>query len=116
MKKVLWPAALLLCALPFSAYGAGAIAVDDEEGEAEPGYGYVTGYDSREEAGKAALKQCKENGNTNCKVAVRFDTCGAYVGSKKHFGIGWGSTKAKAITMAREQCGNNCKVIVAECE
>lgn len=116
MKKISWLAAALLLAVPFAAYGAGAIAVDDEEGEEEPGYGFVTGYDTRDEAGKAALKQCKENGNKNCKIVTRFDKCGAYVVSKKYYGVGWGTSKQDAISMAKEKCGGNCRVIIAECE
>lgn len=115
MKKSLSLAALLL-ALPFLAHAAGAIAVDDEEGDTEPGYGFVTGHDTRESAGKAALKECKSSGNENCKVVARFDTCGAYVASKKYYGAGWGNTKEKAISMAKDKCGEKCRVIIAECE
>lgn len=115
MKKTLLLCSLLL-AIPLSAVAAGAIAVDDEEGDDEPGYGFVTGAESRDAAGKAALKQCKESGNSNCKVVARFDTCGAYAASKKYYGAGWGSTKQQATKMALEKCGTGCKIIVAECE
>lgn len=110
---------LLICALfvlPIAAHAAGAIAVDDEEGESEPGYGIVTGMDSREEAGREALKQCKDSGNENCKVVARFDTCGAYAASNEYYGVGWGGTKQAAIGMAMEKCGENCRVVVSECE
>jgi hypothetical protein len=116
MKKNFWFAVALLLALPFTVYGAGAIAVDDEEGEEEPGYGFVTGYESRDKAGKAALKQCRERDNTNCKVVVRFDTCGAFVVSPKYYGVGWGNTKEKAINMALENCKGKCRIVIAECE
>ena len=100
-----------------SAYAAGAIAVDDEEGDDEPGYGISIGADSREEAGRDALKNCKKSGNTSCKVVVRFDKCGAYAASRKYYGIGYGSSLRKAENMAVEACGNsNCKVLVSDCE
>lgn len=106
--------ALLVC--PSAVYAAGAIAVDDEAGDEEPGYGIYTGADSREEAAKMALKQCKEAGNTNCKVVARFDTCGAYVASNEYYGVGWGTSANAAVKMAKEQCGANCRVVVSECE
>jgi hypothetical protein len=110
---------LVFCALlmfPVGAYAAGAIAVDDEEGEGEPGYGLYTGANSREEAAREALKQCKASGNKNCKVVARFDTCGAYAASTQYYGVGWGSTEKAATTMAKEQCGANCRIVVSECE
>ncbi|MBF0463196.1 MAG: DUF4189 domain-containing protein [Magnetococcales bacterium] len=117
MKKNLWWIVSLFFILPMTAQGAGAIAVDDEVGETEPGYGYVTGAESRDKAGQDALKQCRENGNEHCKVVARFDECGAYVASKKYYGVGWGSSKEAAVSMATEKCGtHNCRVVVAECE
>lgn len=110
---------LLICVLftlPIAAHAAGAIAVDDEEGEGEPGYGIVTGENSRDEAGREALKQCKASGNENCKVVARFDTCGAYAASKQYYGVGWGATEKAAINMAKEQCGESCRIVVSECE
>lgn len=110
---------LLVCSLlflPIGAYAAGAIAVDDEAGEIDAGYGIAVGLDTREEAAKEALKYCKEFGNTSCKVVARFDTCGAYVTSRDYYGVGWGGTKQAAVRMAKEQCGESCKVIVSECE
>ena len=115
MKKNLLTLFALLI-LPLAAHAAGAIAVDDEDGDDEPGYGFITGAKSRDEAGRDALKQCKESGNDNCKVVARFDTCGAYAASKKYYAAGWGSTKEKAINMALEKCGSKCKIVIAECE
>jgi hypothetical protein len=103
--------------LPLGAFAAGAIAVDDEEGERDPGYGIVTGASSRAEAGRDAMKECRKQGNKNCKVAVRFDTCGAYASSRKNSGIGYGKSVDVARTMAMNECGTKaCKIIVAECE
>ena len=116
MHKKMWAAlALALCA-PM-AFAAGAIAVDDEQGESAPGYGFVTGADSRAEAGAQALKECKKQGNDSCKVVVRFDQCGAYAASSKFYGVGWGKSKTAAESMAVEKCGNGkCKVVVSDCE
>lgn len=113
------PRLLLLASLilPLGAFAAGAIAVDDEEGESDPGYGVVTGYATRDEAGKEALAECKKQGNKSCKVVVRFDKCGAYAANKKNYGIGYGATASAARTKAMEECGaSSCKIIVAECE
>jgi len=108
--------AIAMLSLPLSAFAIGAIAVDDEEGEDEPGYGFVTGYDNKDEARRDALKECKKSGNTGCKVVAWFETCGAYAASKKHYGAGWGATKQKAEAMALEKCGSKCRVAISECE
>ncbi|BAE50600.1 DUF4189 domain-containing protein [Paramagnetospirillum magneticum] len=99
------------------ARAAGAIAVDDEAGSKadEVGYGIGTG-SSREEAGADAMRECKKAGNSNCKVAVRYDTCGAYAASKSYSGIGWGSSEGAAKSNALEACGSGCKVVVADCQ
>lgn len=119
MKKMkfLLAAAALAFAIPFQASAAGAIAVDDQVGEKDPGYGFVTGYDTREEAGKAAMKECRKSGNDSCQIVARFDKCGAYASSRKYSGAGWGGTKKAAEKMALEKCGNErCKVHVSDCE
>jgi len=103
--------------LPIFAHAAGAIAVDDEQGETEPGYGLATGADTRADAARDAMKFCREEGNKGCKVVVRFDECGAYAASKKYYGIGYGKSLAKAESMALEACGNSkCKILVSDCE
>ena len=102
---------------PAQAFCAGAIAVDDERGETEPGYGFVTGKDSREEAARAALYECRRSGHSNCKVVVRFDECGAYAASKNFYGVGWGSSEKTARSKALDQCGHDtCRIVVSECE
>lgn len=96
---------------------AGAIAVDDEEGQGakEVGYGVGEGA-TRAEAAKHALAERKKAGNKDCKVAVRYDTCGAYAASKKHSGIGFGKTKAIATKKALDECGiGACRIVVADC-
>ena len=118
MKKTMMALALACAAMvPMASMAAGAIAVSDPVGEKDPGYGFVVGEDSRDIAGRGALRECKNQGNDDCRVVVRFDTCGAYASSKKYFGIGWGTSKKAAARMAMEQCArDSCKVIVAECE
>lgn len=119
LKKIAAALAALMLSFAFAnpAYAFGAIAVDDEEGDDEPGYGFVTGEPSADAAKAKALKECRSSGNKNCKVVVWFKQCGAYAASKKYYGYGHGATKAVATKAALEGCGNKaCKVVVAECE
>src|SRR5438132_11873470 len=85
MKKIAALLAMLVLSFAFSnpAFAFGAIAVDDEEGETDPGYGFVTGEDTREAAERKAMKECRSQGNKNCKVIVWFKQCGAYAAAKK---------------------------------
>lgn len=106
----------LVMATPSIAMAIGAIAVDDEEGDTEPGYGFATGFATKEEASGEAMKQCREAGNRHCKVISWFETCGAYAVSRKYYGAGWGSTKRRAEDMALDKCGKNCEVVISECE
>jgi hypothetical protein len=100
-----------------SAFSIGAIAVDDEVGETEPGYGFSTGHSSRERAERAALRQCREAGNRRCEVKVWFESCGAYAASRRYFGVGWGANLQTATNMALQKCGRpQCKVKVSKCE
>ena len=110
-------AATLLLGFTGTAFAFGAIAVDDQRGSKDPGYGYAIGYKSEDMAKKAAMKFCREHGNDNCKVVGWFKQCGAYASSKRYYGYGWGPTKAVAAKKALEMCGNkNCEVHVAKCE
>lgn len=108
----------LAVAVVSTGFAAGAIAVDDEEGVPadEVGYGFETGHATREDAGRAALNECKAQGNTHCKVVVRFDQCGAYAVSRTTYGVGWGRTERAARDMAIDACGSGCRIVVAECE
>jgi hypothetical protein len=108
-------AAILL--LPLNAFAIGAIAVDDNESLAVPGYGLVTGRDSKGSAQRDALKLCAKAGNDGCEVVAWFETCGAYAASQKFYGVGWGSTRDAAEGMAMGNCGNdNCEILISECE
>lgn len=112
-----WTTALVIGLAASGAFAAGAIAVDDEEGSkaADVGFGIGTGT-SREEAGRDALKQCKKAGNAECKVVVRYDTCGAYAASKTVGGAGWGSNEADAKANALQACGAGCAIVVSDCQ
>lgn len=117
MKKITALLFALMLVGPGSAFAFGAIAVDDEVGDAEPGYGIAVGMDSEAAAKKAALANCKSSGNANCKVAGWFKGCGAYASSKKYSGVGWGKTEAIAKAAALDKCGSgNCKIHVSECD
>jgi hypothetical protein len=96
---------------------AGAIAVDDEAGAKadEVGYGIGSG-DTREEAAVEAKRQCKKAGNSDCKVVVRYDTCGAYAASSNYSGTGWGSSEAAARRNALDACGSGCRIVVSDCQ
>lgn len=111
-------ALFLLSSASGSTLAAGAIAVDDEEGlhPDDIGWGASTGESSTDAARNAALHQCRAASNTNCTVIVTFDTCGAYAVSYRHSGVGWGRTEAQAVSMALDECGPNCRVVVSQCE
>lgn len=106
----------LVLAISSNAWAIGAIAVDDEAGNREVGYGFVTGYDSKEEAYKAAMAECRNAGNTGCRTVSWFEKCGAYAVSKNYYGAGWGATQKAAEKMALEACGGGCSISVSECE
>ena len=108
-------AALLTGSL--NVWAIGAIAVDDEVGAAEPGYGLVTGFATEREAQRAALKECRDAGNEECETVLTFKGCGAYAASRSYYGVGSGSSLTAAERKAIEACGNNaCKVVVSDCE
>ena len=118
-KKAIAAVAALLASLTISspAFAYGAIAVDDERGEREPGYGFSVGHGSEDGAKRAALKACRESGNHHCKVAVWFKRCGAYATSSHYYGYGFGDTKSTATRKALDSCGRkSCEVVVAKCE
>jgi Domain of unknown function (DUF4189) len=105
--------AALTFLIPLHALAAGAIAVDDENNEF--GYGWVIGKTSMEEASNAAMAECFEGGNKSCRVATRFERCGAYAASWRFSNAGSGATKAEAISNALRNC-KDCKIVVADCE
>jgi hypothetical protein len=107
---------ILILSLAANAFAVGAIAVDDEAGSHEVGYGFVTGYDNKNEAIAAAVAECKRHGNTDCNTTIWFKKCGAYAVSTNYYGTGWGDTAKAAERMAHDKCGANCRIVISECE
>jgi hypothetical protein len=114
-------AGLLVSGAAFAATPALAawdsIAVDDDTNThgGDAGYGVGTG-DSKGGAESEAVKACRKEGNGNCKIAVSYQTCGAYASSTHHAGIGTGMSKDTASAAAINGCGKGtCKVVVADC-
>jgi hypothetical protein len=114
-------AGLLVTSAAFAATPALAawdsIAVDDDTSThaGDAGYGVGTA-DSKGGAEAEAMKTCKSEGNTNCKIAISYQTCGAYASSTHHAGIGTGRSKDAASAAAMNGCGNGgCKVVVSDC-
>ena len=117
MKKMKLLFASLALALPVLSMATGAIAVDDQQGDEEPGYGIAVGKDGKDAAQKAALAECRKAGNKNCKSMVWFEGCGAYASSANFYGVGYGKTQKAAEKMAKDNCGkSSCEVKVSECD
>jgi hypothetical protein len=109
----------LCSAITTSAFGWGAIAVDDGEGvdQSEVGYGIVTEAASRDEASSQALAACVEAGNENCRLVLVFPKCGAYAASLSNYGAGAASTLSVAERHAFTDCGETtCKIVISDCE
>lgn len=114
--KSLGAAALLLLMSAGPVLAFGAIAVDDQEGVSASEVGYGVGWgNSRREAERNALEECRDAGNRSCRVAVWFETCGAYAGSRSHFQIGYGRTLRDAEEAALTDCPK-CRIVVSQCE
>ena len=117
MKKLKMLFASLALAMPVLALATGAIAVDDEQGDEEPGYGIAVGKDGKDAAQRAALSECRKAGNKNCKSMVWFEGCGAYASSTSYYGVGYGKTLKAAEKMALDACGKkSCEVKVSDCD
>jgi hypothetical protein len=98
--------------------GWDSIAVDDDVNTSggDAGYGVGQGA-SKPEAETQAMKACKDEGNSGCKVEISYqNTCGAYASSQKHSGHATGANKGVASKAAQSACGEaSCKVVVADC-
>ncbi len=108
----------LLLGAAQSAFAWGAIAVDDEAGQSarDIGYGYVTGANSEAAAERGAMAECRKRNTKNCKVALTFETCGAYAVDKSNWGAAEGISEAASRRGAIAYCGTAaCKVAVAVC-
>lgn len=117
MKKVKLLLASIVMALPAFSFATGAIAIDEQQGDDEPGYGIAVGKDGKVEAQRAALAECRKAGNKNCKNMVWFEGCGAYASSTRYYGVGYGKSEKAAEKMALDNCGkSSCEVKVSECD
>jgi hypothetical protein len=107
---------VIVSAQASSAFAFGAIAVNDSRGTAASEAGYGVGWgESRKEAERNAVKECRSAGNDQCEVAVWFERCGAYAGDRVNYGIGYGETIRTAERMALKDCAH-CQIIVSDCQ
>ena len=117
MKRMKLLLVSIMTALPAFVYATGAIAIDEQRGDDEPGYGIAVGHDGKEAAQSAALAQCRKAGNKNCKIRVWFEGCGAYASSTNYYGVGYGKTLKIAEKIALDNCGkSSCEVKVSDCD
>lgn len=119
MRKCLTPtvvAFLTITSFAGTAFAAGAIAVNDEQGMSAAEAGYGLGYGTTDaEASENAVNECKSAGNDTCKVVLNFEQCGAYAGDKVKYATGVGETEKAAEAAAIGACPN-CKLVVADCQ
>lgn len=109
----------VVAAAPGAARAWGAIAVEDERGMAadDVGYGVSVDHDNEDAARAAAMRECRRSDNVDCRVVLTFRACGAYASSRRHSGVGEGSTKERARRAAIDACGHDrCDIVVAECD
>ncbi len=101
------------------AQAKGAIAINQEfllDTETFIGTG-----STHEEASRAALAACMKNGANGCKIAVTYDTCGAYAESVNAMsvypGVGLGKSETVAKANALKACQDQkCKVLISDCQ
>jgi len=119
LKDKLSVSAIMMIASIGSAMAWGAIAVDNEAGQDpdDAGFGMVSGYSNKNEASSDALAACKEADNSDCRVVLTFQGCGAYAASSSKFGVGSGANVRQAEQRAVAACkAPGCKVVVSDCE
>ena len=94
-----------------------SIAVSDARGVAggDAGYGVGQG-DSQAESNEGAMHECTSHHNTNCKLVLTYQVCGAYASSANHAGTGLGDSAVEASKNALDACAHDsCKVVIADC-
>ena len=105
------------------AFAAGAISSSEEEGVVA--IGLTTNADSRFQAGKDAMEQCKQAGGTDCKLATHFkNTCAAIVVGEEANGRAIGAfatdnDEAEAVKAAIASCeadGGKCAEHSSGCD
>ena len=94
-----------------------SIAVSDARGVAAGDAGYGVGQgDSQAESNEGAMHECTSHHNTNCKLVLTYEICGAYASSANHAGTGTGRSAVEASKNALDACAHDsCKVVVADC-
>jgi hypothetical protein len=119
LTRRVFATALIVLASSGTAFAWGAFAVDDEEGDTadEVGYGWSTGYPTRNAAAQAAMNECKGQGNDNCRLVLTFQGCGAYATSPARYGVGTASNSRAAERNAMQACNNSqCQIVLSQCE
>ena len=107
----------LLCS---NAFAYGAIAVGDSDPKASDAsteqHFIANGYASYDAAKEAAMGKCLAKKLHFCSIALWYDACGAYAKSDEKSGNAWAATEDEAKRLAVASCGQECKVVVAQCE
>ncbi|MBI1330785.1 MAG: DUF4189 domain-containing protein [Alphaproteobacteria bacterium] len=109
MRKLILAATLCLVAAPAYASHStwSAIAISGQTGD----WGRSYDWWSKQEAIDAAMKYCKNNGATDCKLATwaQGNYCAAVAVKKYSDGtVAWGSASAHRLTDARSKAMDVC--------
>lgn len=107
-------AVLIFALASLVSLGASAASGAFATGDASDNVGYGLG-DNADEASKAAVKACRDEGGRKCEVILNFKQCGAYAASSSSVGTATGNSEAIAQRKAREDCGQGCKVVFSAC-
>jgi Domain of unknown function (DUF4189) len=93
----------------------GAIAYDGKAGH----FGGKEGLESKRRAEKAAIKECKKNGGSACKVITSYyNQCGAMAWGNNFMAASRGPDRDVTIQQAVASCNNNsgnCQAYYAGC-
>ncbi len=119
IMRILFSAAFLTLSLSTAALGAGAIAICDEEGVQPSKVGIGIGHGlTQSEATALARATCdRANGADSCDVKAEYvNNCAAYAANLRHSGVGKGATRDLAEKNALSDCGDNCTVVVVDCD
>lgn len=98
-------------------WGAVAAALWKRQGVVQVAVGSAVRYNSKSEAVSAAIRQCRNAGGPNCKVATTWSTgCGYITTGRNRRGAGWVARASYAETM--RDCRNKgyrCKKAIGGC-
>ena len=121
MKKVFVPIAVLMLAGPSLSWAAGALAIDENQGDQ---WGWAVDYSTQQNADRQALNEC----GSNCRIVMRFsNSCAAYAADQTSgsTAVGWAygfSYSSDAQNRALQECqsrggaGSYCVVRVWGCD